>query len=641
MCGIAGVLRFESAPPGLAPGLIDRMTDSLTHRGPNDRGTWCDESIALGNRRLSVIDLSTAGRQPMTNEDGSLVITYNGELYNFHELSDRFQLRQKGHQFRSAADTEVLVHLYEELGVGLTRHLNGMFAFALWDARRKLLLLARDPFGVKPLFIQQDRTHFRFGSEIKALLADPAVPRTPDLQALHDYLTFGYIPGTQTAFAGIRKVPPGHWLTITAGGKIESGRFWEASYNEDASLSLEAATSRARELIDQAVRRQLVADVPVGVMLSGGLDSSTLVAMMHRHVKEPIRTYSVGFADASFNELEYARQVSDRFNTVRHEVIVTPERVRALLPRYLTHIDEPYADGAAIPTWYVCEAASKEVVVILSGEGGDESFAGYETYAAYKVARWARRIPSWVRHHVLAPLVNRLPVSHRKLSLEFKLKRFLGGLDLSPAAAHLWWRIIVTEQAKSSLYSPRLRARLADAAPAVRHFNESFDQPGPPNELARLLRLDSTVYLPDDLMVKNDRMSMAHSLEARVPFTDPDLVEFMSRVPARLKLPGLNKKNVMKRALAGVLPESILRKKKMGLEMPYSRWFCDELRDLVEDYLGPERLHATGMFDPEAIGTLVRQHLELRADHGRTLWSLLNYMMWLELYIPGAKWAGD
>jgi asparagine synthase (glutamine-hydrolysing) len=384
--------------------------------------------------------------------------------------------------------------------------------------------------------------------------------------------------------------------------------------------------------MDRAVERQLVADVPVGVMLSGGMDSSALVALMHRHTTEPIRTYSVGFEDASFNELPFARIVSGRFNTIQREVVVTPEIVRTLLPRYLTFIDEPYADGSAIPTYCVCEMAKDDVVVVLSGEGGDEIFAGYDTYAAFRAAEWGRMVPRWVRHGLVAPLVNQLPVSDRKLSLEFKLKRFLSGLDLSPAQAHMWWRIVLTEAEKLELYRPALREQVA-ARPSDRHFLEAFERSNATEMLSRLMHIDSSIFLPDDLMIKNDRMSMAHSLEARVPMTDTELMEFMSRVPARLKLAGLRKKNVMRRALAGVLPDTILNKKKVGLEMPYSRWLKGELKDLMLTYLGPDRLSETGFFDPPAVKAVIDAHLEGRRDHGRALWGLLNYMMWFDLYI--------
>jgi asparagine synthase (glutamine-hydrolysing) len=423
-------------------------------------------------------------------------------------------------------------------------------------------------------------------------------------------------------------------MTIGIDGSTQLRKYWDVSWQVNESLDIEAASRRALMLMDQAVERQLIADVPVGVMLSGGMDSSAIVALMHRHVSTPIRTYSVGFEDPSFNELPYARMVADRFGTEQREVVISPGLVRELLPHYLRFIDEPYADGSAIPTYYVCRLAKGEVVVVLSGEGGDEAFAGYDTYAAFKASEVFRRVPRFIRHGLIRPIVEALPVSHKKLSLEFKLKRFLGGQDLPPAKAHLWWRIVLTEKRKLELYTPAVREQLAAAEAPDRHFTRVFDEPGPRDTLAKLMRLDAKVFLPDDLMIKNDRMSMAHSLEARVPFTDPDLTEFMSTVPVDLKLPGLRKKHVMRRALAGVLPREILEKKKVGLEMPYSRWFRVELRDVVDDYLGPERVEASGLFRPEAVRHLVDEHQRGSADHGRALWGLLNYMMWLELYSP-------
>jgi asparagine synthase (glutamine-hydrolysing) len=632
MCGIAGMLRVthRDAPWDLR--LLDRMTDSLAHRGPDDRGTWHDGRVALGHRRLSVIDLSPAGRQPMGNEDGTVQLVFNGEIYNFRELRTSFDLDRRGHRFRSRTDSEVLIHLYEELGVKIAEHLNGMYAFALWDSRSGQLHLARDPFGVKPLFYCSDGETFRFASEIKALLIDPAVSRTLSIQALHDFLSLNYIPGTQTAFADVLEVPPGAWLTVdTTNGEITTHRFWNLARDDGARLGIAEATERSRDLIDQAVRRQLVADVPVGVMLSGGLDSSALVAFMSRQRNEPVHTYSVGFEDSSFNELPYARIVARHFGTVQREVIVTADHVRDMLPAYLRSIDEPYGDGSAIPTYYVCQLARDEVTVVLSGEGGDEAFAGYDTHAAYKACRWGAMIPRALRRALIEPIVYRLPVSHRKLSLEFKLKRFLGGLDLPPAAAHLWWRIVLSEQAKLAIYSDEVRQR-GPLQPTVRFFDAIYRDNAPADPLKRLLAIDSSVFLPDDLMIKNDRMSMAHSLEARVPFTDPDLMRFLASVPADQLLPGLKKKNLMRRALHGLLPAIIINKKKVGLEMPYSSWLRSELKDLVGRYLSPEPVAASGLFRPEAIGRLVEEHQEGRVDHGRALWGLLNYMMWIELY---------
>jgi asparagine synthase (glutamine-hydrolysing) len=632
MCGICGFLRLNGGGMDAAGSLINRMTDSLAHRGPDDCGTWSDERIALGSRRLAVIDLSPAGHQPMSNENGTIHIVYNGETYNFRELKEQFRLAERGHVFRSRTDTEVIVHLYEELGLEMVKYLNGMFGIAIWDTRDHKLHLIRDLYGIKPLFYQFDDGWFRFGSEIKAILVDDRVPRKPSLQALHDFMTFDYIPGEQTAFEGIYEVPPAHWLTVDIKGQIRKERYWDLDYAVDESIDEKTAVSRARDLMDLAVQRQLIADVPVGVLLSGGMDSSTLVALMQRHTSERIHTYSVGFEDSSFNELPYARIVSERFGTCHREIVVTPQLVRDLLPKYLSYIDEPYADGSAIPTYYVCQLAKGEVVVVLSGEGGDEAFAGYETYAAYQTYRWAARTPRWIRNGLIAPVVNALPVSDKKLSLEFKMKRFLGGLDLPPAQAHLWWRIVLTEAQKLALYTPEVREQFRPES-SDRHFVEVFKRSKAQDVLSRLMHIDSTVFMPDDLMIKNDRMSMAHSLEARVPMTDPELTEFMSRVPIGLKLPGGRKKHIMRKAMEGILPLAILDKKKVGLEMPYSRWFKRELNDLVMLYLGPRRIHDTGLFRPQAVQTLLDEHMAGRRDHGRAIWGLLNYMMWLELYI--------
>jgi asparagine synthase (glutamine-hydrolysing) len=615
-------------------GLIDRMTETLAHRGPNDRGTWADSRVALGHRRLSVIDLSAAGHQPMSNEDGSIQIVYNGEIYNFRELKKKHALSERGHVFRSRTDTEVLIHLYETVGFEkMLPELNGMFALAIWDAQQQALYLARDRYGVKPLFYQIDSSNIRFGSEIKAIIADERVVRKASIQALHDFLSFDYVPGRQTAFEGIYELPPGHWLRVDKAGTITTESYCVLSFEEDGSIDEATAVERARELLLQSVKRQLVSDVPVGVLLSGGMDSSTLVGLMQQCVSEPVHTYSVGFEDPSFNELPYARTVAQKFKTVHREVIVTPDLVRRLLPKYLTYIDEPYADGSAIPTYYVCQLAKDDVVVVLSGEGGDEIFAGYETYSAYKMSRWFRNVPKWVRRKLITPLVNCLSVSDKKLSLEFKLKRFLGGQDLSPAKAHFWWRIVLTEAQKLSLYSPQVLEQIVPQV-SERYFVDRFEHSASQDALSRLFEIDCSVFLPDDLMVKNDRMSMAHSLEARVPLTDLDLTAYMSTVPSRLKLRSLRKKHIMRRAMEGILPPEILNKKKVGLEMPYSRWLKYELKDLLTSYLGANRIAETGIFRVEAVQRLIADHLAGRVDHGRALWGMMNYMMWLECYAP-------
>ncbi len=632
MCGICGILRVDPAAERPGEGLITAMAATLAHRGPNDDGIWLDEDVALGFRRLSVIDLSYAGHQPMTNEDGTVVIVFNGEVYNFQELKEKYRLEERGHVFKSRTDSEVLIHLYEEIGLDMIPELNGMYAFSIWDTRSKSLHLVRDRYGIKPFFYQNDGSHFRFGSEIKAIIADDRVPRKPSMQALHDFLTFNYIPGTQTAFEGISEIPPGHHMTITADGEVTMQRYWDLNFSVDPDITEEQAIARSYELMDKALQRRLVADVPIGVFLSGGLDSSTLVALMHKHVDEPIHTYSVGFEDQSFNELPYARIVAETFNTKHREVTVTADMVRDMLPKYLSYTDEPYGDGSAIPTYFISELAKDEVVVVLSGEGGDEAFAGYDTHAAYNIYKQARKIPAFVRNGVMKPLVNCLPVSDKKLSFEFKAKRFLGGLDLPPEEAHLWWRIVLGEAEKLDLYADGV-AEAEALQPSVRHFQAAYEHSGAEETLSRLMYIDSTIFLPDDLMIKNDRMTMAHSLEARVPFTDPELTGFLATVPSGLKIKNRRKKHLMRRAMENDLPESILDKKKVGLEMPYSRWLKAELKDLMMRYLGPSNIERTGLFKVPAVQALIDDHLTGRRDNGRPLWGLLNYMMWYELYI--------
>lgn len=633
MCGIAGILHFNTSYTKPDNELIRQMTDSLQHRGPDDHGIWCEGNIALGHRRLSIIDLSAHGRQPMGNEDGSVQITFNGEIYNYRDLKKDFSLTERGHIFRSRTDSEVLVHLYEEIGLDMLPELNGMFAIALWDKVGRKLHLARDRYGIKPLFYTKQNDRFLFASEIKAILLDTSNPRRINLQAMHDFLTFNYIPGVQTAFENIYEVPPAHVLTINSDGEVAISRYWEPSYQVDESLDENTASEIAFELMGRAVDRQMIADVPVGVLLSGGMDSSALTALMSRKTTGPIRTYSIGFNERSFDELPFARIVAEKFQTLHREVTVTPEMVREMLPKYLSSIDEPYADGSAIPTYYVCQLARNEVTVVLSGEGGDEAFAGYDTHAAFKAARLFERIPRSIRNGIIAPLIGRLPVSHSKLSLEFRMKRFLGGQDLPPAEAHLWWRIVLSERQKLQLYNPEIFDGF-EPEESVRFFRAVFEDSNAEDDLNRLLHIDSAVFLPDDLMIKNDRMSMAHSLEARVPFTDNELTAFMETVSPRLKLKGFKKKNIMRRALSGVLPDEILNKKKVGLEMPYSKWLRNELKDVLLDYCSRSRLSESGLFRPASVQKLVDQHMAGTRDHGRALWGVLNFLMWSDLYIP-------
>jgi len=614
------------------------MGATLRHRGPDAGGRQWSGPCGLTHQRLSIIDLSPAGRQPMANEDETVWIAYNGEVYNFCDLRARFAL-DRGHRFRSRTDTEVIVHLYEELGIDCLRELNGMYAFALWDGRSQTLHLARDPFGIKPLFYLRTVEGLWFASEIKALLAVPGYEPQPDLEALHHYLSLNYVPGSLTAFEGIRELRPGHRLELRS-GELEPTvtRFFDLDYSIDSVMTEAEAIRRSRELLEEAVRRQLVADVPVGVMLSGGMDSSALASLMADvRGRTDFHTFSIGFQDPSFDESAYARMVASALGTEHHEVLVTPDAVRQLLPVYLAYIDEPYADGSAIPTFLLSATAKDFVTVLLSGEGGDEIFAGYDTYTAAKVRRWYRRAPAWLRR-AARTCAECLPVSHRKLSLDFKAKRFVRGAELDVPRSHFSWRVVMSDDTKAMMLTDAARAGAYPASDRL--FEATYDHCAAEDELNRLLYVDYSFHLPDDLMIKNDRMTMAHSLEARVPFTDLDLVQFLSTVPVEYKLKGLRKKHLLRSAMKGRLPEAVLRKKKVGLEMPYSRWMRRELREFAGDVLLSPTVKAIGLFDPSEIQRLWSEHQAMTVDHGRPLWGLLNYLLWYDLYL-GRRNASD
>jgi asparagine synthase (glutamine-hydrolysing) len=634
MCGFAGVLLESPLQRSLdLDAILDRMGSVIAHRGPDDSGTqWCGP-CGMAHRRLSIIDLSAAGHQPMCNEDGSVWISYNGEVYNFLELRRRFSL-DSGHVFRSRTDTEVLIHLYEEMGPAFLEHLNGMFALAIWDSRKNTLLLARDPFGIKPLFWMEHGGAFWFASEIKSLLQVPTLRREPSGEGLCQYLAFDYVPGVLTPFRGISELPPGHSMEHRPGtGEGTLRRFFSLDYRQDPGMDGETALRESARILRESVSRQLVSDVPVGVMLSGGMDSSALTALMaEARGNAGFHTFSLTFEEKSFDESPFARMVAASMGTEHHEIAVTAEKAAALLPGYLAHIDEPYADGSAIPTWLLAAEAEAFVTVLLSGEGGDEIFAGYDTHAALKARRLYRSlIPGFVRRGAVSPLVHLLPVSHRKLSFEFKAKRFTEGAELDVPESHFFWRAVLTGADRDSVLGEAFRDRTF--APPESFFREIYDSCRAETDLQRVLCIDSSCHLPHDLMIKNDRMTMAHSLEARVPFTDTELFRFLATVPDRLKLPGLRKKHLLRTAMEGVLPGKVLDKKKVGLEMPYSTWFRGPLRELAGGVLTESAVMGSGLLDPAGVSRLWEDHQGMRRDNGRALWGLLNYAMWYDLYI--------
>jgi asparagine synthase (glutamine-hydrolysing) len=624
MCGIAGELRFERGERASAE-RVRAMCDVMVHRGPDDFGGHLQGEVGLGMRRLSIVDVA-GGQQPLGNEDGTVQVVCNGEIYNSDAL--REELVGRGHRFRSRCDVEVIAHLYEDEGPDAVRRLEGMFAFALWDARRHRLVLGRDRLGIKPLYLAESPRGLLFGSEAKCLLAGGLEGRI-DLQGLHDYLTLGYVPDPASIYAGVRQLPAAHVLVVDVapeGVRRRLERYWSLAGHATSAAPRRSEAAWAEELLGtlrEAVASHLMSDVPLGVFLSGGLDSGTIVALMHELGVAPIRTFTIGFAERTYSELELARAVAQRYGTEHHELVVRPDAA-TLLPRLVRHFDEPFADSTAIPVWYVSELARRHVTVVLCGEGGDEVLGGYQTYAAAKLARLYRRLPRALGAGLVPAVVGRLPVSHERVSFDYKAKRFVTGAYLPDAAAHLWWKTVLAEDVKRTLYANGTAARVA---PTGRLYDALWDEAdGDP--LDRLQYIDTSLYLPADLLAKADRMSMAHSLEARVPFLDRRVVELGRRIPSRLRLRGVTTKHILRRAMAGRLPEPILRGGKKGFNVPMSAWLAGELRDFAHDLLAPARLRRQGLLDPAAVGRLLEEHVSRRADRSHALWTLLVLSVW-------------
>ncbi len=630
MCGICGYLHTEDGDRPVSEELLRRMCSVMTHRGPDDEGIYTDGSFGMGMRRLSIIDLSS-GQQPILNETGRIAIVCNGEIYNFPEL--RQDLEARGHRFSTNSDVEVAVHLYEEEGVqGLVSKLNGMYGLAIWDADRRRLLLVRDRLGIKPLYYWQDNKRLAFASELKCLMEDPDLPRDFDPVGLNNYLSLNYIPAPQSIYRAVQKLPPAHWLQWQD-GKVQIQRYWSLQYSGDGRTGPEQSegwyAERLLELLTAAVKRHMISDVPLGVLCSGGIDSSSMVAIASRLLNKQVKTFSIGFEEDTFNELKYARMVAEKFETDHHEELVRPDAA-ALLPQLAWHLDEPFADHSAIPTYYVSRLARRDVTVVLSGDGGDELFAGYETYAAHRYARLLRRLPGPLVRGLLQPAVGMLPVSDKKVSLDYKAKRLLSGYHLSPAQAHLAWKVIFTEAEKQSLYAADYRAGLTGGDTAADLFSGYFGEAAATDELDRLLYIDTMVYLPDDILMKVDKMSMAVSLESRVPILDYTVAEFAASIPARYKLKGQQKKHILKQSLKGVLPDTILYRKKAGFSLPIAAWIKGSLREMVLDVLSPDSLARAGLFNPEYVQRVIDDHMAGRRDNSRPIWGLTNFMLWCD-----------
>ncbi len=619
MCGIAGYWHFKSGRPA-SHVVVQAMTRSLTHRGPDEEGYRVDGSLAVGMRRLRVVDLA-GGRQPMANEDGSVQVVFNGEIYNHEEL--RRELEVRGHRFRTRSDTEAIVHAFEEWGPDCIERFNGMFGLAVWDALRQRLLLARDRLGIKPLYVHEGPEGVTFGSELKAVVSAPWVPLEWDMEAVDDFMTYEFVPAPRSIVAGVDKLRPGTMRLYEHGRDPQVRRYWQLSADTPPA-NLDEAMDGLRALLRASVGRRLMADVPLGAFLSGGIDSSIIVALMSGQTPGRVRSFSMGFADRSYNELDYARAVADRFATAHREEMVTPEIV-GLASRLADLFDEPFADVSAFPTFMISEMARRDVTVVLSGDGGDELFAGYDHYRAH---RWAERI-RWLTHsgawQGVEVLLDRLPPTPQKKGAVNKAKRFVEGLrrpaDLEQARWWVFWDLAQRRE----LYTGDLVERLEGRDPFA-YYRERLAEGAALgfSGLQRQLYADVTGYLPDDILTKVDRMSMAVSLEARVPFLDHEVVEYAMRVPAEWKLKGHATKWLLKRAFRAELPAQIRRRGKEGFSIPMKNWLRGPLREMLSETLATERVRERGWFDPQQLARLVDEHLRGRENHAHRLWCLMS-----------------
>jgi asparagine synthase (glutamine-hydrolysing) len=591
------------------------MSDLLVHRGPDSAGEHIDNGVALAARRLSIIDLEH-GDQPIANEDGSCVVVQNGEIYNYPEL--RRELERAGHELRTRCDTEALVHLYEDHGVGFAERLRGMFAIAIWDARRQRLVLARDPYGIKPLYYRHLGGELRFASELRAL------PRGEiDLDALEAFLAFNSIPAPYSIFRDVRKLPAGHVL-VWEEGEVSLERYARPGPATGDGVRTGDEAELVEELrarLDDSVRAHLLSDVPVGVLLSGGVDSAALAALAAQESADPVHTFTIGFAERSFDERADARLVAERYGTEHHELLVRPDP-EPLLQALAEAFDEPFADSSALPTYLVSQLAAEHVKVALSGEGGDELFGGYFTYTA---DLFADRVAPLAR--LARPLVEVLPASTRKASLDYKAKRFVRAAHLPPLERHHGWKEIFSADARAEITGRRTAFDPVDVYRA--RYAETTGAP----QLARLQDVDFGVYLVDDLLVKTDRASMAHSLEARVPFLDPVVTNLAFALPTRLKVRGLAKKVLLRKAVEPLVPSEVVHGRKRGFSIPAAAWLRGELEPFARETLAPENLRRQGFFQPEPIGRLLDEHAAGREDWSRQLWGLLAFTLWFERHV--------
>lgn len=625
MCGITGFIRFSGTNKESDQQLLAHMVQTLYHRGPDESGQDIHQGVAMGMRRLSIIDLG-GGSQPIYNEDGTVWTVFNGEIYNFPELKE--QLQSLGHVFKTNSDTEVIVHGYEEWGNDVVRHLNGMFGIALHDQRQQKVLLARDHLGIKPLYYAYQQDRLIFGSEIKALLASNWIKKDIDYTGLADFISWEYVPGRSTLLEGVQKLLPGELLSLSLNSpSCRPQKFWDIppANPEEPTASSEEWEERILAQVQKSTRMQMISDVPLGAFLSGGVDSSLIAASMGN-----VQTFSIGFDDPTYNELQWARKVADHIGVSHRDEIIKPDVV-SLFDKLMHFMDDPIGDFSIFPTFLVSRLARKHVTVALSGDGGDELFGGYETYLAQEKARIYQRVPSWLRRGLITPFVEGLKPGDKKKGLLNKVKRFVEGASNPASLSHARWRIFVNETLRNELFTRDATAKIQ--TPAIEHINLLFDQAGDREPLDKSLYVDVRSYLCDNILTKVDRMSMAVSLETRVPYLDKDLVELAFKVPERYKLEGNETKAILKRVAARVVPRECVYRPKEGFSIPIKHWLNHEFLPLVDEHLGRESIDQGGIFSWKTVDRLKQEHQRGTANHSHILWALIVFHDWRKRWL--------
>ena len=635
MCGIVGIANANSQ--GASREILERMNAAIVHRGPDEDGFYVNENVGLAMRRLSIIDLA-GGQQPIYNADKTALIVFNGEIYNFQEL--RADLEKQGDEFDTNSDTEVILHLYDKYGADCVQHLRGMFAFAIWDKRDKSLFIARDRVGKKPLlYSHQPNGNLIFGSEFRALLEHPEISREVDYEAIDNYLSYLCVPAPLTAFKQIRKLEPGHWLRWKD-GEIKMQRYWSPDFSKKIKISQTEAEEETLRILREAVKLRLISEVPLGAFLSGGVDSSAVVALMAEESSSPVKTFSIGFEEQDYSEIKYARKVAEHVGAEHHEFIVKPNALE-VLPMLVEHYGEPYADSSAIPTYYVARETRQYVTVALNGDGGDESFAGYERYVAMHLAEKYQKIPRIMREMFINKAINLLPGSESRRSRVRDLKRFLQSATLPQNERYLRWMSAVKPDMKNQLYSRQFHSEIETLTTngngvfglSSKVLGAYFDKAGGYGLTDTLLSVDQQTYLPNDLLVKVDIASMAVSLEARSPFLDHKVIEFAASLPEKFKLRGLQPKYLLKKIAARLVPREVIYRPKMGFGVPINHWFRGELKGFLREVLLSEKAQKRGLFKSEAVTQLVDAHLTGKRDNSPQLWTLLMLELWFQKFI--------